>query len=229
MAPTCSFIIPTLNEAGAIAGLLTELRAQYPRAQLVVVDGGSSDATCSLAQALCDLLLQSSPGRAAQMNAGLQAASGDYLFFLHADSLPSVPESALAGYLRASPRWGFCRLRLSGDEWWCRLISVFINGRSRLTRIATGDQMLFFQRASLLAAGGFDNQPLMEDVAICKRFRRDSRPLVISEPVSTSSRRWREYGVLRTVVTMWGLRLAYFLGVSPQRLWRYYYGGGQDA
>ncbi|WP_238946872.1 TIGR04283 family arsenosugar biosynthesis glycosyltransferase [Seongchinamella unica] len=228
MAPTaCSFIIPTLDEAGTIADLLSRLRSQYPQAQLVVVDGGSSDATCTLARPLCDQLLQSLPGRARQMNAGLQAASGDYLFFLHADSRPSVSEQALAGYLGSGPRWGFCHLRLSGGEWQFRLISAFINGRSRVTRVATGDQMLFFAREELLRAGGFDDIPLMEDVAICKRFRRQAAPLVIAEPVTTSSRRWRQHGVVKTVVTMWALRLAYALGVSPQRLWRHYYGGSQ--
>lgn len=226
MAPApYSFVIPTLNEAGSIADLLSLLRSQYPQAQLVVADGGSSDATCALAHPLCDQLLHSPPGRAGQMNAGLQAASGDYLFFLHADSQPTVSASALEDYLRSRPGWGFCRIHLSGDEWPFRLISTFINGRSRLSKVATGDQMLFFNREQLLQSGGFDDIPLMEDVAISKRFRRHSPPLVIREPVITSSRRWRQAGVVKTVVSMWALRLAYFLGVSPQTLWRHYYGG----
>ena len=84
--------------------------------------------------------------------------------------------------------------------------------------------MLFIQRGYLLQAGGFDDVPLMEDVAFSKRMRRLAPPLLIKEPVTTSSRRWREAGVLRTILKMWALRFAYFVGVSPQRLWHYYYG-----
>ena len=226
MAPApFSFVIPTLNEADSIAQLLTVLRSAYPRAELVVVDGGSSDATCTLAQPRCDRLLHSPPGRARQMNLGLESASGQYLFFLHADSQPSVTAQSLAAYLQAQPQWGFCRVQLSGDEQVFRLISAFINGRSTLTRGATGDQMLFFRREFLRQEGGFDDIPLMEDVAISKRLRRLAPPLVISEPVTTSSRRWREAGVVKTIINMWALRLAYFLGASPHRLWRHYYGG----
>ena len=225
MAPApFSFVIPTLNEAGSIAQLLTVLRSAYPRAELVVVDGGSSDATCTLAQPRCDRLLHSPPGRARQMNLGLESASGQYLFFLHADSQPSVTAQALAAYLQAQPQWGFCRVQLSGDEQVFRLISAFINGRSTLTRVATGDQMQFFRRDFLQEQGGFDDIPLMEDVEVCKRLRRRVPPLVIDEPVITSSRRWREGGIVKTILTMWTLRLAYFLGVSPHRLWRHYYG-----
>ena len=132
-----SFVIPVLDEADHIAGLLATLRRQFPLAQLIVVDGGSSDDTVQLASPLADHVLHSAPGRALQMNQGAQAATGEYLFFLHADSLPGVDADALAGYLAAAPAWGFCRVRLSGEEWYFRLISSFINWRSRLTRVAT--------------------------------------------------------------------------------------------
>jgi hypothetical protein len=99
-----------------------------------------------------------------------------------------------------------------------------MNQRSRLSRVATGDQMLFLQASLFERTGGFDAIPLMEDIAYCKRLRRLARPLVINVPVTTSSRRWEERGVARTVVRMWLLRLAYFLGVPPARLWQHYYG-----
>jgi len=105
-----------------------------------------------------------------------------------------------------------------------RVIEWFMNQRSRLTSVATGDQMLFVQKSLFDGTGGFDAIPLMEDVAYCKRLRRLAPPLIIAEPVLTSSRRWNEGGVIKTVVRMWLLRLAYFLGVGPGTLQRYYHG-----
>ncbi|MEP5567653.1 MAG: TIGR04283 family arsenosugar biosynthesis glycosyltransferase [Halioglobus sp.] len=219
-----SFVVPALNEAEGISQLLEQLRERFPSAELIVVDGGSSDRTCDLARPLCDKLIESAPGRALQMNVGAQSASGNYLLFLHADTLPGLNEPELQSHLVTNPAWGFCRVSLAGTEPAFRIISGFINLRSRVTRVATGDQMLFIQRQLLQQAGGFDEIPLMEDVAFSKRMRKRAPPLLIKEPVTTSSRRWREAGVLRTILKMWALRFAYFIGVSPQHLWHYYYG-----
>lgn len=224
--PRLSFIIPVLNEGRVIDGLLRRLRAHYPSAELLVVDGGSADDTVARAAPLCDRLLTSVPGRALQMNCGAGLARGDYLLFLHADSVPTASPMQLDSLLASEPSWGFCLVRLDGKEWVYRCIGGCMNWRSRLTRIATGDQMLFVRRDVFRATGGFDPIPLMEDVAYCKRLRIMAPPLIIPQPVQTSSRRWRSRGVLRTVLQMWGLRLAYFFGVSPQRLWRSYYGRG---
>lgn len=224
MAIRVSFVIPVLNEAAVIAALLTRLRERFPDSELIVVDGGSSDATVPLATPLCDQLLLSEPGRAAQMNLGGNAAGGDYLAFLHADSFPGVGAGELSDSLARGTYWGFCRVRLSGRRRAFRVIEWFMNQRSRLTRVATGDQMLFVQREVFQRNGGFEPIPLMEDIAYCKQLRRLSRPKIIREPVTTSSRRWEEGGVTRTVLRMWLLRLAYFLGASPSYLWRHYYG-----
>mgnify|MGYP001820337800 CR=1 FL=1 len=219
-----SFVIPVLNEAEVLPALLQHLRGAFPDAQLVVVDGGSTDGSPALAETLCDQLLHSEPGRARQMNAGALAASGDYLLFLHADSVPGITREGLQRALAERPTWGFCRVQLSGDDWRFRVISRLINWRSRLTRVATGDQMLFVASAVFRESGGFDDIPLMEDVAFSKRLRKVAPPRILSDPVVTSSRRWRERGVLRTVLQMWALRLAFWCGMSPQRLHRSYYG-----
>jgi hypothetical protein len=158
------------------------------------------------------------------MNRGAREAAGQYLLFLHADSLPGVNAQQLAAYFEHLPRWGFCRVRLQGERFAFRLISFFINWRSRLTRVATGDQMQFISRECQQRYGGFDEIPLMEDVALSKRLRKLAAPLVIAEPVHTSSRRWSHNGVVRTVLQMWALRLAYVLGLSPAWLARRYYG-----
>lgn len=222
--PQASFIIPVLNEADGIAPLLEGLRAAFPDAELVVVDGGSDDGTARLALARCDQLLRSEPGRARQMNLGAAAANGDYYFFLHADCFPSVTAEQLESVLGESPAWGFCRVRLGSPEWPFTVISWFMNWRSRLTRVATGDQMQFVRSDIFEQTGGFDQIPLMEDVAYSKRLRQIAPPRVIGQVIQVAARRWQERGIARTVLVMWGLRLAYFLGVSPARLWRVYYG-----
>jgi rSAM/selenodomain-associated transferase 2 len=219
-----SFVIPALNEAENIGPLLLQLRSTYPEAELVVVDGGSDDDTVATAMPLCDLLLLGAQGRANQMNLGGRAARREYLLFLHADSVPGVSAPSLSAYLAERPQWGFCRVRLSGPGPVFRVIERCMNLRSAVTKIATGDQMLFVRRELFEETGGFEPIPLMEDIAYCRRLRRMAAPRVVREPVVTSSRRWEARGVVRTVLQMWALRLAYFLGASPARLWQHYYG-----
>ncbi|HEY6131599.1 MAG TPA: TIGR04283 family arsenosugar biosynthesis glycosyltransferase [Halioglobus sp.] len=219
-----SFVIPVFNEQATIAGLLRDVRTRYPDCQLIVVDGGSSDRTVAEALPLCDQLLLGERGRARQMNLGGRAATAPYLFFLHADTRPALHVSELDAYLAQRPRWGFCRVRMDGARSCFRVIEWFMNQRSRLTSVATGDQMMFVEKNLFEQSGGFDDVPLMEDIAYCKRLRQLACPLVINQPVLTSSRRWETGGVIKTVVRMWLLRLAFFVGVTPSTLWRYYYG-----
>lgn len=224
MPASIAFVIPVLNEQERIGSLLRYLRRHFPGSELIVVDGGSDDDTVVRAMPLCDQLLLGEAGRAAQMNLGGRGALADYLCFLHADTLPTVPSRRFGEYLAGEPAWGFCRVSLSGRRRVFRVIAWFMNLRSALTGVATGDQMMFVRRQVFERSGGFDCIPLMEDVAYSKRLRRLAEPVVVREPVQTSSRRWEERGVLSTVVLMWSLRLAYFAGVSPQRLRRFYYG-----
>ncbi|MFK7975801.1 MAG: TIGR04283 family arsenosugar biosynthesis glycosyltransferase [Halioglobus sp.] len=219
-----TFIIPTLNETQQISDLLSGLAQNYPEFERIVVDGGSTDATVTQAMPLCDKLLESTAGRAQQMNLGAQVASGDYLFFLHADTRLGPDASALKSLMLAQPVWGFCRVQLSGSSWAFRVIEWFMNTRSRGTQVATGDQMIFVHRDAFDELGGYDNIELMEDVALSKRLKAVSPPSVIQSPVLTSSRRWEEGGIARTVLRMWALRFAYWCGASPRALWQYYYG-----
>ncbi|MEH6589501.1 MAG: TIGR04283 family arsenosugar biosynthesis glycosyltransferase [Halioglobus sp.] len=223
-AAPVTFVIPTLNEQAGIGRLLGLISTEFPDSQCVVVDGGSDDRTVEIAMPLCHALITSESGRAVQMNLGAQIAGGDYLLFLHADSMPTVSARELQVILTDSPLWGFCRVQLDGPERIYRVLEWAMNTRSRLTRVATGDQMLFVQRAEFIRLGGFASIPLMEDIELSKRLRRQQAPSIIAAPVITSSRRWRVRGVWRTVLDMWALRLAYVLGVSPQRLWQHYYG-----
>ena len=221
---TLSIIVPVLDEAAGIEATLAALAPYRTRAcELVVVDGGSRDKTLALARPLADRVLTAPRGRAAQMNAGASVAHGDVLLFLHADTkLPANADALIRDSLAQSGRvWG--RFDLRFDQGGIMpLVAVMMNLRSRLTGIATGDQAIFVTRSAFDTIGGFPAQPLMEDIALSSRVRRISRPAYIRAPVTTSARRWRTQGVLRTVFLMWRLRLAYFLGADPAHLARQY-------
>ncbi len=228
---TISVIVPVLNEAPRLAAQLERLGAWRARgAQIIVVDGGSTDNTCELAAPRCDVLLRAERGRARQMNAGAAHATGRLVVFLHADV--AVPDSAaveLFGHaerLAAAPEvplWGRFSVRLSGHGVAFRIIERAMNLRSKWTGVATGDQTLFVSTALFEASGGFPQIDLMEDVALTKKLRRYARPLCSGTCVTVSSRRWEAYGIWSTVALMWYLRAAYLIGVDPKRLHALYY------
>ena len=223
-SPLLSVIIPVLNEEATLVPLLKQLQAWRPIAEIIVVDGGSQDASAELARDYCDRVLVTVRGRALQMNTGAEVAQGDTLFFLHSDTRPHITLIGLQQLLIGKPTWGFFRVRLSGPAWPLRLVETMMNLRSRMTRIATGDQLLFVRRTDFLAVEGYADIPLMEDVELCRRLRRRTLPCIAGAAVTTSSRRWEERGIVSTVLSMWRLRLAYWLGVSPGRLVKIYYG-----
>ncbi|HET9700977.1 MAG TPA: TIGR04283 family arsenosugar biosynthesis glycosyltransferase, partial [Burkholderiales bacterium] len=188
--------------------------------EVIVVDGGSADATAEAARLLADRVMSAPRGRAHQMNAGAAAAGGRVLLFLHADTeLPPDADRLIAAGLAASGRgWGRFDVRLSGAHPLLRVVERAMNFRSRLTGICTGDQAIFVRRDLFHAVGGFPSIALMEDIALSRKLKRRGPPLCLTQPVITSSRRWEENGVLATVLTMWQLRLRYFLGADPSRL-----------
>ena len=219
-----SVIIPTLNEAPRLRDLLGDLAAgRQIGLELIVADGGSADGTLDLARPLADRVLETERGRAVQMNAGARAARGVYLWFLHADTrVPPEALTTLGAACGAGTLWGHFDVRLSGRQPLLRLVERLMNLRSCLTGIATGDQGIFVTRAGFEAAGGYQEIPLMEDIALSKALRRRAQPLCLRTPIETSSRRWEERGLLRTILLMWRLRLAYALGADPRRLARRY-------
>lgn len=158
------------------------------------------------------------------MNAGADQARGDVLLFLHADTqLPQSAEQLVLDALQRSGRdWGHFDLRIQGRSRMLPVVSWAINRRSRWTGIATGDQALFVRRSLFERVGRFPFQPLMEDVELCKKLGRRGRPVCIDGPVTTSGRRWDRKGVWPTVLLMWQLRLAYWLGIPADRLARLY-------
>ena len=223
-----AIIIPVLNEAATIDAALHRLAPLRARgARVIVVDGGSSDGTAERAAPLADRVLVAARGRALQMNAGAQAAEefgADVLLFLHADTrLPDDADRLVARALADGRHsWGRFDVRLDAEGWSLRTIETLMNWRSRATGIATGDQAIFVTRAAYTWLHGFAPLPLMEDIDFCSRAKRLTGPAALRDRVTTSARRWQRHGVWRTVLLMWWLRLAYFLGADPDALARRY-------
>lgn len=223
-----SIIIPALNEAGGIAEVLRSLASLRERgAEVILADGGSDDATREIAAPLADRIIDAPRGRALQMNAGVAAASGDTLLFLHADTrLPDDADRLIASALAAGAAWGRFDVRIEGGHPMLGVIAFLMNLRSRLTGIATGDQAMFMRRSAFDAAGGFPALALMEDIAMSSALKNISPPACLRDRVRTSGRRWEKNGLWRTVIQMWSLRLRYFFGADPAELARIYRRGG---
>ena len=218
-----SVIVPVLNEAETIGRALRSARGAAVR-EVIVVDGGSDDATTDVAAPLADRVVSAARGRASQMNAGAEIARGAVMLFLHADTiLPVGFDGAVLTALRdrryVGGRFDVTLAPRSPLLW---LTGELMNVRSRWSRIATGDQAIFVRREVFQAIGGFPDIPLMEDIAFSRLLKRTGRIACLRQRVRASSRRWRTNGILRTILLMWSLRLLYFCGVSPERLRRLY-------
>jgi rSAM/selenodomain-associated transferase 2 len=215
-----SIVIPVLDEAAGIDDALRRLQPLRRRgAEVIVVDGGSRDATVDIARPLADHVIASGRGRAVQMNAGAAAAHGEVLLFLHADtSLPDDADRHIGMAMRDGALWGRFDVVIDGTHPMLEVVAWSMNRRSRWTGIATGDQAMFVRRDVFSAAGGFPDIALMEDIALSRILKRRGRPACLRQRVRTSGRRWQHRGVFRTILLMWRLRLAYFLGADPADL-----------
>lgn len=221
-------IVPVLNEASTIEATLTRLVPLRARgARVIVVDGGSQDGTTVRAAPLADRVIVAARGRSLQMNAGARdelAQGVDVLLFLHADTvLPDEADRAIFRAVSNQPRcWGRFDVSIEGSHPWLPVIATLMNWRSRLTGICTGDQAIFVTRGAFSALEGFAPIPLMEDIEFSQRAGSLTPPIALAQRVITSGRRWERGGVLRTILLMWRLRLAYFLGADPRELARRY-------
>lgn len=223
--PQLTVVVPVLNEekrAGALAHHLNSLPCP-----VIVVDGGSSDDTReSLAGAAAGhvTIIDSAPGRGRQMNAGAVRARTPVVLFLHADTElpPDGVSLAVRALGRNEAKWGRFDVRFDHPTPLLHLVARFMNWRSAATGICTGDQGLFMTMAVFEEAGGFADIPLMEDIDLCRRLKRIGKPARVRSPVVTAARRWRAEGTARTVITMWWLRLRYWMGASPATLAKRY-------
>ncbi len=223
--PPVSVIIPARNEAAAISATVRSAR-EAGADEVIVVDGESRDGTAGEARRVADAVILSPPGRARQMNAGARASKGAILLFLHADT--TMPGGAVASVRKAMEReeivGGAFSVKLavsagapSFRKAALRLTARMINLRARFFRAYTGDQAIFLRRDVFETLGAYPEIPLMEDVELSRRLARLGRTVLLPERITTSARRWETHGTVRTILLMWGLRLAYRAGMSPER------------
>ncbi len=219
-----TIVIPTLNEGAEIQACLMRLQGLREEGfEVIVVDGGSTDKTPRLVKGLCDQFISTRGGRAAQMNAGAMKARGELIFFLHVDTqLPEKFQELIPSIEANAFCWGRFDVKLSGEHILFRLIESMMNLRSRLTGIATGDQVMFVSQKLFRQVGGFPEIALMEDIAMSRSLKKIASPLCMRQKVLTSSRRWEKHGIISTILKMWWLRFSYYIGADPIRLARQY-------
>jgi rSAM/selenodomain-associated transferase 2 len=216
---TFSIIIPVYNEARIIENCLASLQSLRHSAEIIVVDGGSTDHTKLLATPLADKVIDANKGRARQMNAGAGSAHGDILLFLHADTLlPATALNDIEQAFNVCHHWGRFDVSLSGRHPMLKVIGLLMNWRSRITGIATGDQAMFVTASLFNQVGHYPEIALMEDIALSKKLKQHSPPACLHTSVISSGRRWEQFGILKTILLMWSLRLRYFFGASPDHL-----------
>jgi rSAM/selenodomain-associated transferase 2 len=219
---TVSVIIPALNEQSCLAHTLHLLRDHRPH-QIIVVDGGSTDATCEMART-ADLVLSGPRGRSAQMNHGAKHATGAVLLFLHADcSLEAGALVATEHCLRQGRVVAGCfRMEVQASGSAFRMIDAAATARVRLTGLIYGDQGLFVTRRCFEQVGGFPEMRLMEDVFLSLKLRKLGKLAVAPRRIFVSPRRWRQQGVVRQTLRNWTLTALAAAGVHPDRLAAYY-------
>jgi len=219
-----SIIIPTLNEEKNLENLLEQLRKlKTERTEIIVSDGGSTDNTRSVAERFADTTVISQRGRALQLNAGANYATGEILWFLHSDSKLYFDYEAEIISQLSTRSWGWCTTKLDSAKWIFRLIESMMNFRSKMTHIATGDQGFFVRKTSFIQVNKFPEIALMEDIVMSRNLKKVGDPYVSKKEIHTSCRKWEREGPIRTIFRMWMLRARLCFGASPERLAKVYY------
>ncbi|MCI0453944.1 MAG: TIGR04283 family arsenosugar biosynthesis glycosyltransferase [Candidatus Dadabacteria bacterium] len=221
-----SIVIPTYNESGTIKTTLDKLyEIVSPDDEVIVVDGFSEDNTKEIVSSFPNVKLHiSKRGRAKQMNLGAEMAKNEYILFLHADTLISANCLTLmkSQIISNGIRWGWFPIKLNSPKFIFRILETGSNIRTRFTGSPLGDQGIFIRIDLFNKVGGYPEIPIMEDIEFITKIKAISKGVEIKSPVKTSVRRFEKSGIIKTFVTMWVLRILYYLGTSPKTLASYY-------
>ena len=221
-----SIIIPTLDEEVFFTQQRLFFQSLLEQGQeIIVVDGGSIDNTITIAKSIGCCCISTKPSRGYQLQAGAKKSVNDILIFLHADTQLSFTtfDDINASFINIGRNWGRFNVAFNNEKFIFKVIAGFMNKRSCITGIVTGDQTMFVKRKTYFDCGGYKDIPIMEDIDISKRLRKDSRPLCLINTVITSSRKWEQQGIIKTIYLMWRLRILYFFGISADKLAKEYY------
>ncbi|PSB01765.1 TIGR04283 family arsenosugar biosynthesis glycosyltransferase [Merismopedia glauca] len=218
-----SVIIPVLNEAKNIKNILI-LLLDNPQIEIIVVDGGSEDKTVEIVEEMGVKVVSAERGRAKQMNLGASVAQGDILLFLHADTQLPLGFEKLVIQALSQPQIvaGAFSLKIASKLWGIKLIEKMVNVRSQLFQLPYGDQAIFISQDWFQKVGGFPDLPIMEDFELIVRLKKLGKIAIVSTPVITSARRWEKLGVWKTTLINQQIIMAYFLGISPQKIALWY-------
>lgn len=218
-----SIIIPTLNEAANILETLACI-PKFSDVEVIAVDGESGDGTAELAKSWGAKVIQSPPGRARQMNKGAAVAKGEIFLFLHADT--HLPEGFDIHVRRIMDQQdiaaGAFGLRLDGEFPGKRFIERAINFRAKYLHMPYGDQAIFLKAKMFFYINGFPDIPIMEDFELIRRLRHQGRIVLAPTFIITSNRRWKALGTWQTTLINQAAIMAYCLGISPDRIARWY-------
>ena len=222
--PAISVIIPTLNEAAELPPTVERLRQIPEVLEVIIADGGSSDETSTVAERFGCKVVTAPRGRGSQMHVGARQARGEIVWLLHADTWPQPDAGRVIIACMSQPGvvGGGCYKTFREPSWLMRGSRLKCVLRFYLFRRFMGDQAIFVRREILEAIGGVPDVPLMEEFELCRLLRQHGQLALAGTVVSTSARRFKERGVLRTYLRMGRVTLHYFLGTPPEKLKRIY-------
>lgn len=221
-----SLIVPVLNEESNLVKQRTTFNNLIKIGhEIIVVDGGSEDKSLEIAKDIGCVCLQTKSSRGFQLQAGAEKCSNEVLVFLHADTqLPTnFVTNIQQSLINTNKHWGRFNVTFTNPSLAFKIVALFMNTRTCLTSVVTGDHVIYVRRDTYFELGGFADIPLMEDIEFSKRLRKHSRSVCLKDRVITSSRKWEKNGILKTIISMWQFRLLYFFGASPSSLAKRYY------
>ena len=227
--PAISVIIPTLNEAETIQTMLAHIYQLDNKMELIVADGNSTDETVIKAKSLAKII-HAPRGRGAQMNAGARIASGDILWFLHADCFPHSTSIHAIQQALTNPDivGGAFDYSINDSRRFFRLVEYLSNSKNHCLNLIYGDMGIFVRKRIFKAIGGYKEIPLMEDMEFCKQLKKMGEIVILPHRIKTSARRWHQDGITKNYIRNWILQLCWGMGAKPEKLAKYYRFGNKS-